>query len=116
MEINEFMIRGTITAAPLIDVLSDNLVTAVIHRNKELVANNYRAAAYRNMIMERRLKAWWGLFQKDYINDEPDLFTAYSKTVLLNWINRVMFANAIKRYHNCAAIIETIDVTSIMYP
>lgn len=37
---------------------------------------------------------------------------AYSKTVLLNWINRVMFANAIKRYHNCAAIIETIDVTS----
>lgn len=112
LEINEFMLRGTIKAAPLIDVLSDNLMTAVIHRNKELVANNYRAAAYSNMIMERRLKAWWSLFQKDYVNDEPDLFTAYSKTVLLNWINRVMFANAIKRYHNCAAIIETINVTS----
>lgn len=108
LELNEYFINGRITSSPITDVLADNLMAALIDRNKVLSAENYRREAAASMVMESKLKVWWGNFKVDYILDEPDMYQAYAKTVLMNWVNRLLFANIIKRYHNCGKLIETV--------
>ena len=106
IEINRYFENGEITTSPIADVLTDNLMTAIIERNKDLVAENYQIETTKNMEMERRMKVWWTSFHKEYAKDETNMFSAYAKSVLLNWTNRIMFANVIKNYHNCANLIK----------
>lgn len=112
MTVNEFLLHGTISASHIGGTISDGLMTEIIQRNKDLTAENLRLEAGRNMVMESRLKVWWNAFHEEYDKDENNMYSAYAKSILLNWINRIMFANTIKRYHNCACKIERIDSTS----
>lgn len=112
LTVNEYLVNGEISAAPIITTISDGLITEVIQRNKELVAENIFIEAQRSMPMESRIKVWWDAFKEEYDKDESSMYTAYAKSVLLNWTNRITFANAIKKYHNCAYVINNIDNTT----
>jgi hypothetical protein len=109
IEVNQYLLTDEIAPASIIRVLSDNLMTAIIDRNKKILAAHYRDVSSRNMEMEQRIKVWWFSYKEDYTNDEDDAYSAYSKTVLLNWTNRIVFANIIKRYHNSANQVREID-------
>ena len=112
LTVNEFLIKGTLLASSIETTISDGLMTEIIQRNKDLVAENLILEVGGNMTMERRLKVWWNAFHEEYDKDENNMFSAYAKSILLNWTNRIMFANTIKKYHNCAYKIDTIDHTS----
>lgn len=112
LTVNEYLINGRISAAPIITTISDGLITEVIQRNKELVAENIVIEAQRSMPMESRIKVWWNVFKEEYDKDESNMYSAYAKSILLNWTNRITFANAIKKYHNCAYAIKDIDNTT----
>lgn len=112
IEINNYLENGRITTSPIIDVLTDNLMTAIIERNKDLVAENYQIETTMNMEMERRMKVWWASFHDEYAKDETNMFSAYAKSVLLNWTNRIIFANVIKKYHTCANLIKDINIST----
>ena len=55
---------------------------------------------------------WWNMFHEEYDKDENNMYSAYAKSILLNWVTRIMFANTIKKYHNCAYKIDRIDGAS----
>ena len=112
MTVNEYLVNGRIVTSSIVNTISDGLMTELIQRNKELVAENIMIESSKNMQMERRLKVWWNAFHEEYDKDENNMYSAYAKSVLLNWTNRVMFANAIKKYHNCAYAIKDIDYTT----
>lgn len=112
LTVNEFLINGTILTSSIETTISDGLMTEIIQRNKELVAENLILEVGSNMAMESRLKVWWNAFHEEYDKDENDMYSAYAKSILLNWTNRIMFANTIKKYHNCAYKIDKIDSTS----
>lgn len=112
LTVNEFLVNGTISASPIETMISDGLMTEIIQRNKDLVAENLILEVGSNMTMESRLKVWWNAFHEEYDKDENDVYSAYAKSILLNWTNRIMFANTIKKYHNCAYEIDRIDSTS----
>jgi len=112
LTVNEYLVNGKISAAPIITTISDGLITEVIQRNKELVAENIFIEAQRSMPMESRIKVWWNVFKEEYDQDENSMYTAYAKSILLNWTNRITFANVIKKYHNCAYAINNIDNTT----
>ena len=61
LTVNEFLINGMISAAPIITTISDGLITEVIQRNKKLVAENIFIEAQRSMLMESRIKVWWNV-------------------------------------------------------
>jgi hypothetical protein len=107
--VNEFLISGEISAAPYITTVSENLITEIIQRNKDLVAENLLIESNKNMQMESRLNVWWNAFHVEYDKDEISVYSAYAKTVLLNWTNRITFANTIKKFHNCAYRINEIN-------
>lgn len=111
LEVNKFFNSGEISPAAIIDILTDNLITAIIVRNKSLMASHFKQEVCKNMIFERRLKVWWAENQEDYHDDETDMYHAYAKMILLHWSNRIVFANIIKEHHNSAKLIETLDYT-----
>lgn len=112
MTVNEYLVNGIIETSSIVNTVSEGLMTELIQRNKELVAENITIESSKNMQMERRLKVWWNAFHEEYDKDENNMYSAYAKSVLLNWTNRIMFANTIKRYHNCAYMIKDIDYTT----
>lgn len=112
LTVNEFLVNGTISALSIETTISDGLMTEIIQRNKDLVAENLILEVGNDMTMESRLKVWWNAFHEEYDKDENDMYSAYAKSILLNWTNRIMFANTIKKYHNCAYAIDRIDSTS----
>ena len=112
MTVNDYLVNGKIATSSIINTISEGLMTELIQRNKELVAENITIESSKNMPMESRLKVWWNAFHEEYDKDEKDMYSAYAKSVLLNWTNRIMFANTIKRYHNCAYMIKDIDYTT----
>lgn len=112
MTVNEYLVNGNITTSSIVNTISEGLMTELIQKNKDLVAENIITQSSKNMSMESRLKVWWNAFHEEYDKDEKDMYSAYAKSVLLNWTNRIMFANAIKRYHNCAYMIKDIDYTT----
>ena len=112
MTVNEYLVNGIIETSFIVNTVSEGLMTEIIQRNKALVAENITIESSKNMPMESRLKVWWNAFHEEYDKDENNMYSAYAKSVLLNWTNRIMFANAIKRYHNCAYMIKDIDYTT----
>lgn len=112
LSVNDYFVRGEISTASITEVLTDNLMTQVIQRNKDLVAENLQQEVCNSMTMERSMKVWWNTYHEEYDKDETSMYGAYAKTILLNWTNRIMFANLIKKYHNCAELIQKIDKTT----
>lgn len=112
LAINEYLVSGEILAVSITEMLSDNLMTQLIRRNQSVTAEYMEDRARRDMKMEMELRLWWKAFKEEYNNDEKDMYQAYAKTILLNWSNRILFANLIRRYHNCADMISGLDHTS----
>ena len=86
LEINDFLVNGTIRSRALLDVVSDSLMTAIIERNKGLVADALRNLAVSSETTRRFLRTWWRDVEPEYMRDEPDMFAGYAKSILLDWV------------------------------
>lgn len=111
LTVNDFLVTGKITTSSIAGTVSESIMAELIQRNKELVAENITIEASHSTRMESSIKVWWNTFHEEYDKDESNMYSAYAKSILLNWTNRIIFANAIKKYHNCAYKIEKIDST-----
>lgn len=111
LTVNEYLLNGKIKTAPIEMTISEGLITEVIQRNKDMVAELLTVEASKNMQMERRLSVWWKAYCENYEKEKDGAYLEYAKNILLNWTNRITFANIIKRYHNCAYDIQKLDST-----
>ena len=112
LTVNDFLVTGRINTSSIAGTVSESIMAELIQRNKELVAENITLEASHSTRMESKIKVWWNHFHEEYDKDENNMYSAYAKSILLNWTNRIMFANAIKKYHNCAYKINQIDYTT----
>ncbi len=110
LEVNDYFTRGTFREASVGEVISNTTVTDLIRRNKSLVASYLKKRATENSIIEAEIANWWQDVKLEYQNDEQDRYMAYAKVVILNWINRIVFAHLIKRFQNSAKIIDDLSV------
>lgn len=109
MTINAYFVDGQIAFLPITSIVSENLMTEIIQRNKDIVSENLIIEISNSSTLERRLSSWWKVYKEDFDRDESNKYVAYAKLVLLNWTNRIMFANAIRKYHDCANRIKDIN-------
>lgn len=107
--INDFLLNHEVKRVYIGDVISQNAINILINENKALVAENYKAMSARNAIIGATIDTWWAGVKDEYSLDETDKYKAYSKTIILNWASRIIFAHLIKRQQNSAALINTID-------
>lgn len=82
--------------------ISEGLISELIQKNKNMVAEQLAVESAKDMMMERRLNVWWKGYSENYDKEKDKVYIEYAKNILLNWINRITFANIIKKFHNCA--------------
>ncbi len=108
IDIHTLIDTGKLIGKKLDLTVSETIMPKLIDYNKSLVSNCLRDAAIQDTRIETALEIWWDEVKKEYLSDELDMFDAYAKTVLLNWINRITFAHLIRKYHSPAGAIATI--------
>jgi type I restriction-modification system DNA methylase subunit len=107
--INEFLLNHEVKKVYVGDIISQNAINILINDNKALVAENYKAMSARNAIIGATIDTWWEGVKNEYSLDETDKYKAYSKTIILNWASRIIFAHLIKRKQNSAVLVNDID-------
>lgn len=109
IEINEFLTDGKLKSSEIGTIINNNLMLQLIDRNKAILAEFIKAECVKKAEIQSYLNLWWSEVKSEYVSDEPTLYFAYSKVILLNWTNRIVFAHLIKRYHNIARRVEEIN-------
>lgn len=109
LEVNSYFVSGEFRNATLGDVISESTITTLIQRNKEIIAEKLKTAAFRDAVMAAYIDNWWLGVKSEYEHDETDKYKAYAKTIILNWANRIIFAHIIKNRQNGALVINELD-------
>ena len=65
-------------------------------KNKDLEADYLREISKRDSVFSCYIDLWWDSARSEYINDETDCYTAYAKVLLLDWLNKITFANILR--------------------
>lgn len=114
LEINEFLLNGLLVATNVENILSENIGSMLLKRNKNVVADFINNSSLTDTRISAFLTGWWRTYSAEYNNDETDVTKAYAKTIILHWFNRFVFANLIKKHFNAAREVERINTeTSI---
>lgn len=106
--INSKFTSRTLKSASLGEVASNKIMNSIIDRNKSLTAETLKEKANANAIVRAKLNSWWDDVKSEYLKEEKDAFNAYSRMLILGWLNRFIFANVIKKYHTPATKVEDI--------
>lgn len=114
IEVNGYFLSGQLHNASLGDIISESTITNLIRRNKEIIADKLKFSALHNSVMAAYIDNWWLNVRSEYEYDETDKYKAYSKTIILNWANRLIFAHIIKNMQNSALVIN--DITNDSTP
>lgn len=109
LDINDYFIDGTFRQSLLQDVISSTTLTTLITRNQAITAELLENKANTNAVLNAYISNWWSEVKIEYEHDEQNQFSAYAKSIILNWANRITFAHIIKHKQNSARIIDTLD-------
>lgn len=109
-QLNEFFRTGILQSSRIGEILTDNIFTKLIERNKSITATFLKEQSYSNTIIKAEIELWWSYVKHEYKFDEADGFSAYATQILINWINKITFAHLIKRNHNPAVLVEQINL------
>lgn len=114
LDINGFLLSGILVATNVENILSENIGSMLLKRNKNAVAEFINYSSLTDTRINAFLTSWWRSYSAEYNNDEIDVTKAYAKTIILHWFNRFVFANLIKKHFNAAREVERINTeTSI---
>jgi hypothetical protein len=108
LELNSFLATGILSSVNLDFAVSERIMPDLIAGNKVLTADYMKAEASVNAVFKSTLEVWWSEVRQEYLQEEPDMYYAYSRMVILHWINRILFANLIRLYHNPANEIKNL--------
>ena len=109
LQVDEFLTTGEIISQRIDRVVTDSLMANIIENNKENVGRKLKEASNVNRVVEAYIKQWWEIAQSEYLNDEIDPFIAYAKMIILNWLNKFLFAHLIKSYQLQARDVDIIS-------
>lgn len=112
LEVNQYFASGEFRKSTIGDVVSNTMITTLVQRNKVLIANKLKDSAIHDAVMAAYIDNWWIDVRSEYEHDETDKYQAYSKSIILNWANRIIFAHIIKNRQNAALQINDLDYTT----
>lgn len=107
-KIAEYAATGSIKHRSLGDALTGSVMPMLINENKGAVSNELKRASARNVQVKAAIESWWATVKDEYAHDETDPFSAYAKIILVNWMNKFLFANIIQSRYDAARVIADI--------
>lgn len=109
LQVNEFLITGEIISQKIDKVVTDSLMANIIENCKGNLGKKIKTESRNNRVVEAYVLHWWESAKIEYSNDEQDPYIAYSKMLILNWLNKILFAHLIKAYQTSARIVDNVS-------
>ncbi len=106
--LNMFLESGDIKRKPLIDSFKDNSIIDFIFKSSKLNALALEKASREDNIFGAESNIWWQLSQYDY--PQSNKWEVLSEIILVNWINKFLFAHILTADRD-----EAKDVYNITY-
>ena len=107
IDLNEFIMSGTISATKISDSLTSDDIINFIFNNKYLLVDKYSSCIIENAQFQDEIDLWWKTVRNEYPPNSNKL-EILAELNILSWINKFTFANLLKRYFNQAKKIEDI--------
>ena len=106
-ELNAFLESGDIKKRPLIESFKDSSIMEFILKNSSTNAKALETAARTDSIFEAEANIWWRISRYEY--PHHDKWEILSEIILVNWINKFLFAHMLTAYRDEAKVIYSID-------
>lgn len=107
-EINIYLSLGKYRNISIGEALSTNVIVDLVSSNKSLVAQELKNVEQNDLIFKNFLDIWWSDAELEYSKDELDKYNAYSKVIIINWLNKIIFSNIFRRENPKFEIITNI--------
>lgn len=107
IDLNEFIINGTVCTSKISDSLTSDDIINFILKNKYLLVDKYSTCIIENSQFQDEINLWWKTIEHEYPKDSNKL-EILAEINILSWINKFIFANLLKRYFNQARVIENV--------
>lgn len=106
-EVNKFFHFGFFKTQTKSNVIVNNYLEDFIKQNKVLEANFLKEKSKHDSVLSCNIDLWWDSASCEYIKDEKDCYVAYAKVLLLDWLNKITFANILRsRFPTAEKITE----------
>ncbi|MDD6093883.1 MAG: N-6 DNA methylase [bacterium] len=113
-EINIYLSLGKYRNVSIGEALSTNVIVDLVSSNKSLVAQKLKNIEQNDLVFKNFLDIWWSDAETEYSRDELDKYNAYSKIIIINWLNKIIFSNIFRRENpNFEIIMGINDETTI---
>ena len=106
-ELNAFLESGDIKKRRLIESFKDSSIMEFILKNSSTNAKALETAARTDSIFEAEANIWWRISRYEY--PHHDKWEILSEIILVNWINKFLFAHMLTAYRDEAKVIYSID-------
>ena len=111
-DLNGFFDNGEIEKKTFIESFKDGIIVEFILRNSEIVAKDLQKSARKDALFSAEANIWWRIAKLDY--PKQNQWEILSKVILVNWINKFLFAHILIAFFNPAKKVESVNIqTSI---
>lgn len=113
-QLNVYFQNGIFSDTCFVDILTSETIPNLIESNKGKVANHIEYKANRDARLSAFLARWRNPVKAEgIISEDENIYIAYAKVILLNWINRILFASILKmRYIHVNSALSDITYSS----
>lgn len=110
--VNDMLSSGSLTLSHPAYLMSENWFAEFLTAYTPSLSAHIRDYCNKNATKAAELEEWWLTRKSELINES--IWDGLSKTILISWVNRFLFAHYLKRFHLKASLVDSIrDQTSI---
>lgn len=109
-DLNSFFDNGDIKKKTFIESFNDSSIVEFILRNNNNVANDLQKSARKDAKFSAEANIWWRLAKLDY--PKQNQWGVLSNIILVNWINKFLFAHILIAFFDAAKKVESINFQS----
>jgi len=106
-DLNDFIESGNIKKKPIIDSFKDSNIIDFILKSSKGTAISLKEASIRDSKFRSEVSVWWRISQHEY--PSQDQWKILSEIILVNWVNKILFANILTAFNNDAKLIHNIN-------
>lgn len=106
-DLNQFIISGDIKKKPLIESFKDSNILEFILKSSSINTSALEIATRTDSIFEVEVNVWWKIAKYEYPYHSK--WEILAEIILVNWINKFLFAHILTAFRNEAKAIYDID-------
>jgi len=112
--INVLLMGNTIKTVNVVDTINDSTYSQFTNDLSPHVQNMIERRCVEDRLFLAKVDRWWEYNELDYAK-KSDKKQILSKIVIVNWMNRLLFAHYLKKYFKIAWKVDTISIGISVY-